>query len=81
MNELKNKYPDIKYKFIIRNRFDNFFVQHINIDNLSEDKLYLSKGHLFLDSAGRFTNINNQFAISGNEIMNKFANHIMNKSI
>jgi len=75
VNELKNKYENIKYKYVIRNRFDNFFTKDININNLSSGKLYLSSGHLFPDSKGIFTNINNQFAISGNDIMNKFSNY------
>lgn len=75
VNELKNKYKNIKYKYVIRNRFDNFFIEYININDLTEDKLYLSSGHLFPDSSGKFTNINNQFAISSNEIMDKFSNY------
>ncbi len=74
-NKLKNKYTNINYKYVIRNRFDNFFDNNIDIDKLSQENLNLSAGHLYPDRKGNYTNLNNQFAISNNEIMNKFSDY------
>jgi hypothetical protein len=77
-NELKNKYNNINYKYVLRNRFDNFFDNDIDISLISDNKLFLASGHLFFDDNNNFTNINNQFAISSPQIIDKFSNYYEN---